>query len=114
MTQLPRRCLPLVSEIQRATCFHFGIEMGELLGKDRSSRLAHPRQMAMFLARELTPNSLPDIGRRFGGRDHSTVVHAIAAVRRRATENYDVAREISELSARVAAIVAARPDEVMG
>ncbi len=114
MTQLPRRYLPLVSEIQRATCAHFGIDMRELLSKNRTYRLAHPRQMAMFLARELTPNSLPDIGRRFGGRDHSTVVHAIAAVRRRATESYDVAREISELSARVATIVAARPDEVMG
>ena len=65
-----------VEEIQTATCEHFKISPAELLSSSRTQRLAWPRQLAMYLARELTGESLPSIGRHFGGRDHTTVMHA--------------------------------------
>lgn len=69
----PRRT---VAEIQRATCELFGISGDELTSSLRTPRLTWPRQLAMYLARELTGQSLPAIGRQFGGRDHTTVLHA--------------------------------------
>jgi len=65
-----------VPEIQAAICEHFGLSSGELLSAARTQRVAWPRQIAMYLARELTAESLPAIGRQFGGRDHTTVLHA--------------------------------------
>ena len=77
----PRRPEPgtsrrTIDEIQAATCRHFGVSSDELLSSGRSARIAWPRQVAMYLARELTDASLPAIGREFGGRDHTTVLHA--------------------------------------
>ena len=65
-----------VGEIQAAACEHFGLSSEELLSSARTPRIAWPRQVAMYLARELTGESLPSIGRHFGGRDHTTVLHA--------------------------------------
>jgi chromosomal replication initiator protein len=65
-----------IAEIQQATCAHFGLTAEELLSSTRTPRIAWPRQLAMYLARELTGASLPAIGREFGGRDHTTVLHA--------------------------------------
>jgi chromosomal replication initiator protein len=63
-------------EIQAATCAQFGVSSEELVSTARTPRIAWPRQLAMYLARELTGESLPSIGRHFGGRDHTTVLHA--------------------------------------
>ncbi len=65
-----------ILEIQAVTCRHFGLSPDELLSPTRSPRISWPRQIAMYLARELTDESLPAIGRQFGGRDHTTVLHA--------------------------------------
>jgi chromosomal replication initiator protein len=65
-----------VAEIQAAACEHFGLSSEELLSSSRTPRIAWPRQVAMYLARELTGESLPSIGRHFGGRDHTTILHA--------------------------------------
>jgi chromosomal replication initiator protein len=65
-----------IVEIQAAACQHFGLSSDELLSTARVARVAWPRQVAMYLARELTGQSLPAIGREFGGRDHTTVLHA--------------------------------------
>jgi chromosomal replication initiator protein len=65
-----------IGEIQAATCAQFGISHDEMLSSTRSANIAWPRQVAMYLARELTGESLPAIGRHFGGRDHTTVLHA--------------------------------------
>ena len=65
-----------IAEIQDAACEHFGLSSDELLSAARVARVAWPRQVAMYLARELTGQSLPAIGREFGGRDHTTVLHA--------------------------------------
>jgi len=65
-----------IREIQAATCAEFDLSAAELLSATRTARIAWPRQVAMYLARELTGESLPAIGRQFGGRDHTTVLHA--------------------------------------
>ena len=65
-----------IAEIQQVTCRHFGLSGDELLSSTRTPRIAWPRQVAMYLSRELTDESLPAIGRQFGGRDHTTVLHA--------------------------------------
>ena len=65
-----------IPQIQEAACKHFGISPDELISSTRATRVAWPRQLAMYLSRELTSESLPAIGRQFGGRDHTTVLHA--------------------------------------
>jgi chromosomal replication initiator protein len=75
-TPTPGTRIRTVSEIQAATCEHFGLSPTELLSSARAHRITWPRQVAMYLARELTSESLPAIGRQFGGRDHTTVLHA--------------------------------------
>lgn len=71
---------PTVDKIQRACAKEFGITIDEILSKRRSRAIARPRQVAMYLSKQLTTRSLPDIGRRFGGRDHTTVIHAVKRI----------------------------------
>jgi chromosomal replication initiator protein len=71
-----------VADIQAAACDTFGVTREELVSGSRSARIAWPRQLAMYISREITGESLPSIGRHFGGRDHTTVLHAC----RRASE----------------------------
>ncbi|GAC1439988.1 MAG: chromosomal replication initiator protein DnaA [Solirubrobacteraceae bacterium] len=68
--------VPTVRRIQEATCRQFSVSREELLSRSRDARLVWPRHVAMYLSRELTSDSLPVIGRQFGGRDHTTVMHA--------------------------------------
>ena len=66
--------------ILRAVSEHFGLTLIDLKGKRRTRTLAHPRQIAMYLSRELTNSSFPEIGQKIGNRDHSTVMYATAKV----------------------------------
>ncbi len=84
-----------IAEIQAAACQHFGISSEELISSARSARVAWPRQLAMYLARELTGESLPAIGREFGGRDHTTVLHAWRRASARIADD-DASREAVE------------------
>lgn len=65
-----------MDNIQKTVCDYYALRIADLLGKSRSRSIARPRQIAMALAKELTRHSLPEIGRAFGGRDHTTVLHA--------------------------------------
>ncbi|MCR8724386.1 chromosomal replication initiator protein DnaA [Frigidibacter sp. ROC022] len=69
-----------VEEIQRRVAEHYHIRLSDLIGPKRIRPVARPRQTAMYLCKKLTTRSLPDIGRRFGGRDHTTVMHAIKRI----------------------------------
>lgn len=69
-----------IDDIQKKVCEHYGLKLADLHGARRSRHLARPRQMAMYLCKQLTTKSLPDIGRAFGGRDHTTVLHAVRKV----------------------------------
>jgi chromosomal replication initiator protein len=71
---------PTITAIQDAACAHFGLTRDELLSASRAKRVVWPRQAAMYLAKELTEHSLPFIAREFGGRDHTTVMHACKRV----------------------------------
>jgi len=69
-----------IDEIQRRVCDHYRIKHSEMSSARRAREVARPRQIAMYLAKQLTPRSLPEIGRRFGGRDHTTVIHAVRQI----------------------------------
>ena len=69
-----------VENIQKTVCEYYKIRMAELLSKRRPRSIERPRQMAMALCKELTQHSLPEIGDAFGGRDHTTVLHACRKV----------------------------------
>ncbi len=69
-----------IDEIQRKVSDHFRIRQSEMTSARRAREVARPRQIAMYLAKQLTPRSLPEIGRRFGGRDHTTVIHAVRQI----------------------------------
>ena len=88
-----------VEDIQRRICEAFGLSMDDLLSTSRAAPVAWPRQVAMYLARELTDQTLPAIGRAFGGRNHTTVMHACRrTAERMATdrEAYDTVRRLTE------------------
>ena len=69
-----------IDEIQRRVAEHFNIKLAEMTSSRRARVVARPRQVAMYLAKQLTSRSLPEIGRKFGGRDHTTVIHAVKKI----------------------------------
>src|SRR5262249_49954325 len=69
-----------IDEIQKKVAEHFNIKLGEMTSDRRARAVARPRQVAMYLAKQLTARSLPQIGRKFGGRDHTTVRHAVRRI----------------------------------
>ena len=77
----------LIADCIDAVAEHYGLTREQIKGPSREWQYAHPRQLAMWLARGLTDRSLPDIGRHFGNRDHTTVLHAIRAVNERRMAN---------------------------
>jgi chromosomal replication initiator protein len=90
-----------IERIQTAVSERFGLSMEELCGDRRSQNIVYPRQVAMYLSRELTDASLPKIGREFGGRDHTTVIHATSKIARMIREDRSVYNLVQELTARV-------------
>jgi chromosomal replication initiator protein len=87
-----------VELIQHEVCRYFGVARQDLLGQSRSKPFAYPRQIAMYLCRELTDESLPKIGKAFGGRDHSTVMHATAKISNLINSDRDVFNQIHEIT----------------
>ena len=76
-----RAVVPMrVSEIQDVVCNAYGIDLTQMCAARRTGKLVRARQVAMYLAKVMTGRSLPEIGRRFGGRDHTTVLHAVRKV----------------------------------
>jgi chromosomal replication initiator protein len=99
----PKPDLPIrsIEEIKLAACEQFGISAEELISARRTARLAWPRQVAMYLARELTQESLPAIGREFGGRDHTTVLHAWRRTSERISANVSSRTAVEQLLERL-------------
>ncbi len=87
-----------VELIQHEVCRYFGITKPDLTGTSRTRSFAYPRQVAMYLCRELTDESLPKIGRAFGGRDHSTVMHATAKIANLINKDRDAFNQIHEIT----------------
>jgi chromosomal replication initiator protein len=90
-----------IERIQDEVSERFGLSKDELIGDKRSQNIVYPRQVAMYLSRELTDSSLPKIGRHFGGRDHTTVIHATSKIARLIREDRSVYNLVQELTARV-------------
>ena len=90
-----------ISRIQEAVSQRFGVTLDELVSPRRSQAVAYPRQVAMYLSRELTDSSLPMIGKQFGGRDHTTVIHAKDKITRLIREDRSVYNLVQELTARI-------------
>jgi chromosomal replication initiator protein len=86
-----------VDEIQRACAAHYKIDPAEMRSKRRARAVARPRQVAMYLAKKMTPRSLPEIGRIFGGRDHSTVIHAVRTIEQLRESNPDIDADVRAL-----------------
>lgn len=87
-----------VENIQHVVADYFNMKVSDLLSKKRNRAVARPRQIAMCLAKEFTKNSLPDIGEKFGGRDHTTVLHAYRRIKALRESSTDVAEDYKLLS----------------
>ena len=87
-----------VDDIQKAASEHFGLKQADLISERRNRSIARPRQAAMWLAKQLTTRSLPDIGRRFGGRDHTTVLHAVRRIEALKAGDPQLARDLETLT----------------
>jgi hypothetical protein len=93
-----------VRDIQEIVCAFYGIDVAVMLSPRRPRRFARPRQIAMFLARELTPRSYPDIGSYFGGRDHTTVLHAVRLIGELSAPGAELADDVAAIRAELTAI----------
>jgi chromosomal replication initiator protein len=87
-----------VDEIQKTTADHFGLKQADLLSERRTRAVARPRQIAMHICKHLTTRSYPDIGRRFGGRDHTTVIHAVRRIDALMAVDEQIARDVDALT----------------
>jgi chromosomal replication initiator protein len=86
-----------IEEIIRKVADHYNLRLSDLLSARRARQVARPRQVAMFLAKTLTSRSLPDIGRRFGGRDHTTVIHAVRKIEELRMTDSQIAEDVELL-----------------
>ena len=86
-----------IEDIQRIVARHYNVSKTELLSNRRTRTIVKPRQVAMYLAKVMTPRSLPEIGRRFGGRDHTTVLHAVRKIEGLSSGDNTMAQEIELL-----------------
>ena len=86
-----------IEDILKIVSRHYKVPRNELLSARRSRDVVRPRQIAMFLAKALTSRSLPEIGRRFGGRDHTTVLHSVRKVEQMIKDDVELAQEIELL-----------------
>ena len=92
-----RSSVPTIAEIQDRVCREFGVQPDQVMSSSRASRLTWPRQVAMYLARELTEESLPSIGAAFGGRSHTTVLHACRRTAERMKDDPEAATGVHKL-----------------
>tara|TARA_B100001996_G_scaffold311570_1_gene253524 strand:+ start:339 stop:1106 length:768 start_codon:yes stop_codon:yes gene_type:complete len=86
-----------IDKIQTVTSNFFSISLTDMLSPRRSRPLARPRQIAMYLAKRLTPRSLPEIGRKFANRDHTTVIHAVKTIDKLLNSNDEIKKNVEEL-----------------
>lgn len=88
-----------VKKMQQVVCAFYGLSMGDLISPRRTTRIVLPRQICMFIARKLTTKTLPEIGRRFGGKDHTTILHGVRKVEALIQNDPDIAQQVAELMA---------------
>ena len=89
--------LVTIDNIQRTVAEYYKLKLSDLLSRRRSRSIARPRQLAMALAKELTNHSLPEIGEAFGGKDHTTVLHACRKVKELEETDNDIREDLKNL-----------------
>jgi chromosomal replication initiator protein len=90
-----------IEEVQKVVVEHFAIRLADMSSSRRSRAVARPRQVAMYLAKMLTPRSLPEIGKKFGNRDHTTVMHAVRQIEKLTAEDRGLADDVEQLKRRL-------------
>ena len=103
LTELPLKAERRVSvdEIQKTVAAYFNLSVDDILSKRRTQSVVRPRHIAMYLAKTMTTRSLPDIGKRFGGRDHSTVIHAVNKITERLPADAVLAEDVEAVKRRL-------------
>ena len=87
-----------IAQIQSCVVEYYGLRPIDMTTARRSREVARPRQVAMYLSKQLTPRSLPEIGRRFGGRDHTTVIHAVRQIEKLRAQDPELDSDIRLLT----------------
>lgn len=100
-TQVKMRRRVTVAEIQAMVCEHFRLPAAAMICERRSRDFARPRQIAMYLCKQHTTRSYPDLGRRFGGRDHTTVLHAVSKIEELLETDEAIVRHVNDLTMRL-------------
>ena len=93
-----------VSDIKKTVCDYYHLKEYDMISRKRNKSVVVPRQIAMYLCRELTDCSLPEIGKNFGGRDHTTILHAYEVVKIRKEKDPNLARDIVQIIERIRGI----------
>ena len=112
MCGAPARPKMMVAHIQATVAAYYRIKVQYMWSAQRSRDVARPRQLAMYLCRDLTPLSLPSIGKRFGDRDHTTVLHAIRTIDRLSAADLELAEDVAILRERLIGEREAEPDPI--
>jgi len=99
---LPAAPRPRIAPIIRVVAKHYRVDSTDILSSRRTANVVRPRQMAMYLAKTLTLRSLPEIGRRFGGRDHTTVLHAVRKIEALVAKDVALSDEVDLLKRQIA------------
>ena len=100
--RLPSRSsVATVEDIQRAVCEHYRIRLTQLIGRDRHQEVALPRQVAMYLCRDRLGTSFPQLGARFGGKDHTTVISAVNKIKKLLVDGHPVRNDIEAIATRL-------------
>jgi hypothetical protein len=95
---------PSIRDIQKAVCKHYDVTLIDMLSRRRTADIVKPRQLAMYLCKKLTLHSLPQIGRRFGGKDHTTVLHSVQKMERLCLQDSALAHDIAILTEAITGI----------
>jgi chromosomal replication initiation ATPase DnaA len=101
-----KRRHPSILQIQKAVCAHYGVKLADVLSSRRTASIVRPRQVAYYLCKEMTPHSLPQIGRRFGGRDHTTALSGIRKIERLRRADAELDGLLNTLAAQLEAAIA--------
>jgi chromosomal replication initiator protein len=96
-----KKIIVSIEDIKKAVAQHFSLKVSEIISRKRTKNLSFPRHVAMYLCRKHTTSSYPEIGQKFGGRDHSSVIHAANVVANKISEETEVKELISEIERRL-------------
>ncbi len=97
----PEPLRPSIERIQRAVSRHYDVSLMDILSDRRTARVVRPRQVAMYLTKKLTLRSLPEIGRRFGHRDHTTVLHGVRKIEQLIPKDGELAADVDAIESKV-------------